>query len=131
MTDPAKAGFAYHPPGDLFERDTGRGQLNGQRQSVKTRADRGDRRSIVRGKFEFGQDSLSPLNEEPHGRRAAQRRDIRRRRPNWHLKRRHPIFLLTLDMERRPACGQYFQVRYCQEEGCQVRRSVNHVLDVV
>ena len=26
MTDPAKAGFAYHPPGDLFERDTGRGR---------------------------------------------------------------------------------------------------------
>lgn len=26
VSDPAKAGFAYHPPGDLFERDTGRGR---------------------------------------------------------------------------------------------------------
>lgn len=27
-TDPAKAGFAYHPPGDLFERDSGRGRAD-------------------------------------------------------------------------------------------------------
>lgn len=26
MTDPAKAGFGYYPPGDLFERDKGRGR---------------------------------------------------------------------------------------------------------
>ncbi|WP_139247956.1 M23 family metallopeptidase [Hyphomicrobium sp. CS1GBMeth3] len=26
ITDPAKAGFAYYPPGDLFERDKGRGR---------------------------------------------------------------------------------------------------------
>lgn len=27
-TDPAKAGFAYYPPGDLFERDKGRGRVD-------------------------------------------------------------------------------------------------------
>ncbi|WP_333793870.1 M23 family metallopeptidase [Hyphomicrobium sp.] len=27
-TDPAKAGFAYYPPGDLFERDAGRGRAD-------------------------------------------------------------------------------------------------------
>lgn len=27
-TDPAQAGFAYYPPGDLFERDTGRGRAD-------------------------------------------------------------------------------------------------------
>jgi murein DD-endopeptidase MepM/ murein hydrolase activator NlpD len=28
LTDPAKAGFAYYPPGDLFERDSGRGRAD-------------------------------------------------------------------------------------------------------
>ena len=113
---PGEEAEAVVEPGpDLVDREHGdarRGELDRQRDAVEAAADLGDGGAVARVEREPRLDQPSPVDEDPHRFRVADRRELVRRRQR---QRAHRIDLLAGDAERLAAGRDQVQCRARRE----------------
>ena len=125
---------AVEPRADRVRREDAharRCQLDRERQSLESRADRGHRAGVVVGEDEVGLHGSCALDEE-HDRVVLERsRGVHRCRLTWCGQRHHLVRPLVRDVEGLAARGDDRHARGSREEGGDVRCRADDLLQIV
>ena len=109
----------------------GGGQLDGQRQTVEARDDRGDRAELVLGRLETGPGDPGTIHEQRDGPALAQRLGGSGVGQVRNVERRDGILLLSVEPEGAPAGDQHLDPRGGLQQPVHERCRVEDLLEVV